>query len=1048
MKDIEQLKKDLNSTSSDYVERYGLLMQASSECTLDFNLATSELYMSQSFKTVFGIEPISVDENLNLFISHIHPEDAKQVEDIYQDIINNVNKEVFVNIEYRFRRADGEYAYVRDKLIILRDKDSKAYRVLNVIKDVTSEYFYKVIELIEREVMEMSMKEDASLAVIITKYITKIEALFPNMKASVLRIKNNKIENLASPSLPVDYINAINGLTIGNNKGSCGTAAYTKEKVIVEDIQNDIRWADYKELASHFNFGACWSQPIFNTRQEVVATFANYYQTCKKPDEWEAYAIDRSQKLLSIIISNFEYIDRIQNSNQKFKFVNQLTNDAIYEWNLDESTIVWGEGFKRIFGHEYESEVVYSSKHWNELVHVEDFDRIQNAIDTFISDRDTFNWEVEYRFIKSDKTFAYVKEMGHIVRDKEGRAITIYGLLRDITEEVLNNKTKQLQEDIALIFKEKNSLKEALNKLLDLIIEESDFKTAELWVYSKDRNHINLISKKAKNEVYNSFFELSKNITRFNRGEGIPGRILNEKKCIVSADLAHTDYFIRKEEAAKAGLISAAGVPINYKLEAVGVLMVCNSSVIDEKNHFLRILDSLQDFLGAEIKRKEEEEEMYLLIESSPDILAIVAPNGHFTKVNPTFCELLGYTAEEITSRPFIEFIHPDDLKNTKNIYNESVVRAEKKAKNFINRYRRKDRSYAWISWSTSETFGDESYAFAYGHDVTDIIELQNLLRAATSLSKVGGWELDLSTKNNGKLYWSNITKEIMGVESDFAPTLAEALEFYNEESKQKIKYALKELLENNTEFDLELLCQFKDASTKWVRVIGKSERMNNECVKIYGSYQDINKQKLNELTISESEKRYADIFHLSPLPMWIIDLSNFNFLDVNNAALEQYGYTREEFLSMNVGDLRPIEDREKVFELLNNNMHYENYEHIGIWTHLKKNGEILKVDIRSKSISYEEKKARIILATDVTERLKHLEALQSQNNKLKEIAWMQSHIVRAPLSRLMGLVEMVLDKDTDEVNRAIALNYFKQSADELDQIINDIVIKAKAIEK
>lgn len=1047
MKEIDQIKLDLNSKSTDYVERYGLLMQASSECTCDFNISTRELYMSESFKSVFGIVPVSIDENLDLYISHIHPDDTKHVDSVYQDVINNINKDVNVNIEYRLRRADGEYAYVQDKLIILRDKDNHAYRILNVIKDVSAEYFYKVIELIERDIMEMSMVENSSLTEIIRIYISKIENLFPNMKASVLRVKNNKIENLASPSLPIEYIKAINGLTIGNNKGSCGTAAFTKEKVIVDDIQNDIRWADYKELAALYNFNACWSQPIFNAKQEVVATFANYYQTNKKPNEWEAYVIDRSQKLLSIIISNFEYIERIQNSNQKFKFVNELTNDAIYEWNIQESTIVWGEGFKRIFGHDFDADKVYSSTHWNELVHKDDFERIQNSIDAFIEDKSIINWEVNYRFLKSDKSYAYVREMGHIVRDNNGKAIRIYGLLRDISELVLSTKVKKIQEEISLIFKEKISFKETLSKFLDLILSNSDFKTGEIWVYSKDLKHINLIANKTISKQYNTYFELSKHITQFNKGEGIPGKILESKDTIVWRDLSNTPYFVRKEEASKAGLISAAGVPLNYKLNSIGVLMFCDTEVIDENDYILKVLSQLNDFIGAEIMRKQEEEEMLLLFESSPDILAIASPNGHFTRVNPAFCELLGYSAKEITSTPFINFIHPDDLNNTKNTYVESIT-GVKKANNFINRYRTKNGSYRWISWNSSDIFGDEGYAFAYGRDITNIVELQNLLNAATSLSKVGGWELDLSTKNNGYVYWSKVTKEIMGVDDNYAPTLAEALDFYTDESKLKIKDALKELVEHNTEFDLELLCQFKDGSTKWVRSIGKSERINDECVKIYGSYQDINKQKLNELMISESEKRYADIFNLSPLPMWIINLESLTFLDVNNAALEQYGYTREEFMKMNVGDLRPAEDKERVIELLKNNKNYDNYENIGIWTHLKKNGEMLKVDIRSKSIDFKDKKARIILATDVTERLKHLEALQSQNEKLKEIAWMQSHIVRAPLARLMGLVDMVLDSSTDERERSIALDYFKKSADELDKIINDIVMKSQEIER
>lgn len=421
MEDIDKINIDFNSTSSSYVERYGLLMQASSECTCDFNIQTNELYLSESFKTVFGIEPISIDQNLALYISHIHPDDFKRVDDVYKNQIPNSSESNF-NLYYRIKKGDGEYAYIQDKIIVLRDEKKKAYRILNVIRDISSEYFYREIETIEREIMELSMKDDTNLKDIVTKYLLKLESIFQNMKASVLLVRNNKIENLSSPSLPTEYINLINGLEIGDNRGSCGTAAFTKEKVIVTDVENDIRWHDFKEIALKFKLLACWSQPIFNSKHEVVATFANYYHTKKSPNEWEAYAIDRSQKLLSMIFSKFEYLEKIQRSNNKFKFVNELTNDAIYEWDLIDKTILWGNGFERIFGHPFKADIKYSTTHWNELVHPDDFLRIETQIDDLLADKSINNWEVEYKFLKTDNTYAFVKEMGHIIRDENGEA--------------------------------------------------------------------------------------------------------------------------------------------------------------------------------------------------------------------------------------------------------------------------------------------------------------------------------------------------------------------------------------------------------------------------------------------------------------------------------------------------------------------------------------------------------------------------------------------------------------------------------------------------
>ncbi len=1034
----ENIPIEFNADSTQYVERYGLLMQASSECTCDFNLSTNELYLSDSFKSIFGIEPISIDQNKALYISLIHPDDYHRVDQVYKEAVDS-SKEVNINIEYRLKKGDGDYAYVQDKLIVLRDSTGKAYRILNVIKDISPEYFHKHIENIEREIMELSMQDEVSLQFIVTKYIQNIEQVFPKMKASVLRIKNNCLENLASPSLPKAYIDGINGLEIGNNRGSCGTAAFTKETIIVDDIETDFRWADFKDLAKEYNLAACWSQPIFNSKKEVIATFANYYHQKKTPNKWESYFIDRAQKLLSMIFNKFEYIDHLKITNDKFKFVNSLTNDAIYEWNIINKTIEWGDGFKRIFKHTYDHNISYPDAHWNALIHPLDFKRVQDELDEFLSNKNEVNYKANYKFLKGDGTYAYVEEKGQLIRDENGRAIKKIGLLRDISEQALSSITNQLQNEISLIFKENITLKESLELLLDLVLHFSNYKTAEIWIYNSDREHINLVATKAINKNFNQFFEQSKNHTQFNKGIGIPGQTLELNKFVIWNNLAQNERFIRLEAAKNAGLNSAIGIPLKYKLNTVGVIMLCNNSDVDEHDPIVKIIGSLTSFIGNEIIRKQQEEELFLLFESSPDILTIVSTNGQFLRVNPALCKLLDYTEEELTSTPFFNFIHPDDLENTEQIYRDSIS-GIKKANNFINRLRTKQGNYRWLSWSTSDKFGDEGYIFAYARDITEVVELQHLLNAATSLARVGGWELDLSTKNNGVLYWSKITKEIFGVNEHYEPTLPDFYKFLKPESEFHLKESLKNLIQHHKEFDIELECITASLENKWVRVLGKPEFIGDKCVKIYGSFQDIHKQKLNELTIKESEKRYSDIFHLSPLPMWVIDVETLKFVDVNNAALEQYGYTLEEFLTMDIGNIRPKYDRGKVYELVKKNKDIDEFEYVGVWTHIRKNGEHIKADIRSKGIIYKNRKARLILASDVTERMKHLEALELQNSKLKEIAWLQSHVVRAPLARIMGLVDIILDSSSDIQTRDKALAYFKTSANELDDIIKDIV--------
>lgn len=185
-----------------------------------------------------------------------------------------------------------------------------------------------------------------------------------------------------------------------------------------------------------------------------------------------------------------------------------------------------------------------------------------------------------------------------------------------------------------------------------------------------------------------------------------------------------------------------------------------------------------------------------------------------------------------------------------------------------------------------------------------------------------------------------------------------------------------------------------------------------------------------------ESERKYSELFHLSPLPMWVCDCETLKFLDVNNAAIRHYGFSLHEFLDMSITDIQQIGS---IPEAMHHRLGFpERYMH-GIVDHRKKNGEVIRVDLQSNALQYKGRSSRIILANDVTERLNYINAIEAQNSKLKEIAWMQSHVIRAPLSRIMGLIAIIRDSAGSVEERDEMLDYLMVSAHELDRVIRNI---------
>ena len=129
-----------------------------------------------------------------------------------------------------------------------------------------------------------------------------------------------------------------------------------------------------------------------------------------------------------------------------------------------------------------------------------------------------------------------------------------------------------------------------------------------------------------------------------------------------------------------------------------------------------------------------------------------------------------------------------------------------------------------------------------------------------------------------------------------------------------------------------------------------------------------------SEQSLRESEKRYRRLFDSNPLPMWVYDLETLRFLAVNKAAIQGYGYSQKEFLSMTIKDIRPAEDIPALLNVVGNIS--PGLEVAGIWRHRKKDGTVIDVEITTHSLIFDERRAEIVLANDITERKRNEEMI------------------------------------------------------------------------
>ena len=175
-------------------------------------------------------------------------------------------------------------------------------------------------------VLEM-IAQGATLSDVLASLVTLIEAQSEGMICSVLQLSEDgkHIRHGAAPRLPEIYVQAVNGAPIGPKNGSCGTAMYRGQPVIVTDMLTDPLWEDYRELAKLSGLRACWSTPIFTGHGKVLGSFAMYYRQPQAPTGSEARLTEVATHIAGIAIEHERAQNELQHTRSELAHVARVT---------------------------------------------------------------------------------------------------------------------------------------------------------------------------------------------------------------------------------------------------------------------------------------------------------------------------------------------------------------------------------------------------------------------------------------------------------------------------------------------------------------------------------------------------------------------------------------------------------------------------------------------------------------------------------------------------------------------------------------------------
>lgn len=301
---------------------------------------------------------------------------------------------------------------------------------------------------------------DAPLENTLSSLTDALDSLNPEYAVAILRHTNEGLRPLAGNRISKNWAKLINPLPLGPNHGSCGTAGFLKQRVIVENILEDPLWADYREYQPIHGFMACWSQPIINNRNELLGTLAIYFKNSRKPKHQELEIMQALANSVRTLVERKNYEQQLNcaiekaelrahelnTSLKRLKKVEEIAHLGSWEWDM-QNEMEWTDELYRIFGLEPQG-LTPSYDAFIECIHPDDREKVKLAVTMSLSQKRPFS--IEYRITCKDGTEKIVHEHGNVEFDSLGKPTHAHGIMHDITERKeyeknLHNLTSKLE---------------------------------------------------------------------------------------------------------------------------------------------------------------------------------------------------------------------------------------------------------------------------------------------------------------------------------------------------------------------------------------------------------------------------------------------------------------------------------------------------------------------------------------------------------------------------------------------------------------------------
>ncbi|TAL74915.1 MAG: EAL domain-containing protein [Rhodanobacter sp.] len=302
--------------------QYDQVQQLAQVGSWSWEVASGQVAWSDELYRIYALDRSTYAPTFEGYLARVHADDRDRVRQAIEHAVATAAPFVF---EERIVRPDGEQRVLSSRGLVETDGTGRVVRLLGACQDITVQKRDERMASGQHEIL-LGIAAQRPLVESLERIAQLHEALNPGALCSLLRMDatGRRVLQGAAPSLPQAYNEAIDGQEIGEARGSCGTAAWRRERVIVADIEHDPAWAAYKQLALAHGLRACWSTPVFGSRGEVLGTFAVYYREVRAPSAGELAGIDRMLPLAGIALESERLLVRLRERDQFFEMSQEL----------------------------------------------------------------------------------------------------------------------------------------------------------------------------------------------------------------------------------------------------------------------------------------------------------------------------------------------------------------------------------------------------------------------------------------------------------------------------------------------------------------------------------------------------------------------------------------------------------------------------------------------------------------------------------------------------------------------------------------------------